>query len=86
MPLMRLLEESETSDQVRKIFKIAVRRQRKVFGLDEPAYLWRSMARLPDYLEANFDRLRAIMLRSKLSPSMREAIASAVSIINVCHY
>ena len=39
-----------------------------------------------DYLEANWQRSRALMQRGRFTPLPRELIATAVSIANACRY
>jgi alkylhydroperoxidase family enzyme len=44
------------------------------------------MAHAPGYLEANWNRSRALMQRGRFTPLQRELIATAVSAANSCHY
>ncbi len=49
-----------------------------MFGTSEVSNIWRAMA--------HWRRSRAIMQAGGLPPGMKEAVAVAVSIVNVCHY
>jgi hypothetical protein len=44
------------------------------------------MAHVPGYLEANWNRSRALMQRGQFTPLQRELLAIAVSAANSCHY
>jgi hypothetical protein len=48
--------------------------------------IWRCQGHAPAYLEANWERSRALMQRGRFSPLQRELIATAVSVANACTY
>ena len=56
-------------------------------GIDFVPNLYRAMASNPDYLEANWRKVKAIMFASgKLDRLTKEIIAVAVSAVNACRY
>lgn len=86
LPILPYPDPSSFPEEVQRILDSAVRRQKKLFGLPRPAHLWLSMGYIPEYLELNYKRLRAVMLQADLPADLREAVACGVSIANVCHY
>ena len=86
MPTIPLLDPKEVTGKTREIFDAILRRESRVFGTSEVSNIWRATAHFPDYLEANWRRSRAIMQAGGLPPGVKEAVAVAVSIVNVCHY
>ncbi|MFQ5692456.1 MAG: hypothetical protein ACE5IM_05360 [Nitrospinota bacterium] len=86
MATIRLLKENEITGSEEAIVGRIIRRENKAFGIDYLSNIWRAMAHLPGYMEANWNRSRATMQRGKVPPVIKEMVASAVSIVNVCHY
>jgi alkylhydroperoxidase family enzyme len=86
MTTIRLLDPAEVTGRARDIFDAVLRRERTVFGATAVSNVWRCMAHVPEYLEANWDRSRALMQRGRFTPLQREQIAVAVSAANRCHY
>ena len=86
MTTIRLLDPAEVTGRARDIFDAVLRREQTVFGATAVSSVWRCMAHVPEYLEANWDRSRALMQRGRFTPLQREQIAVAVSAANRCHY
>lgn len=55
-------------------------------GWEQVPLIWRVMANKPEYLKANWDRYRAIMMDGVLDPNVKEMIALSVSMVNRCQY
>ena len=83
---IRLLDPARATGKTQEIFEAVLRRESKVFGATAVSNIWRCMAHSGDYLEANWNRSRALMQRGRFTPLQRELIATAVSIANRCHY
>jgi uncharacterized peroxidase-related enzyme len=83
MAAVRLVPEDEATGKVRTIYdEIKVQLE-----IDFVPNLYRAMAANPDYLEANWNKVKAIMLGSgKLDRTTKEVIAVAVSAVNACAY
>lgn len=86
MATIRMVDPAQVSGKAKEIFEAVLRREAKVFGATAVSNIWRCMAHSPDYLEANWNRSRALMQRGKFAPLQRELIATAVSIANGCRY
>jgi alkylhydroperoxidase family enzyme len=86
MTTIRLLDPAEVTGRARDIFDAVLRREQTVFWATAVSSVWRCMAHVPEYLEANWDRSRALMQRGRFTPLQREQIAVAVSAANRCHY
>ena len=83
MASVRLIDESEASERVKVLFEEI----KSGLGIDFVPNLYRAMASNPDYLEANWRRVKAIMVESgKLDRLTKEIVAVAVSAVNGCHY
>lgn len=83
MASVRLIDEAEASGKVRVIFEEI----KSGLGIDFVPNLYRAMASNPDYLEANWRRVKAIMVASgKLDRMTKEIVAVAVSAVNGCRY
>jgi alkylhydroperoxidase family enzyme len=86
MTTIRLPDPADAGGPARRIFEAILARESRVFGATTVSNVWRSMGHLPDYLEANWARSRALMQRGRFAPLQRELIATAVSASNRCHY
>lgn len=86
MTTIRLLDPAEATGRAQAIFNAVLLREQKVFGATTVSNVWRCMAHVPEYLEANWNRSRALMQRGRFTPLQRELIAVAVSAANRCHY
>lgn len=86
MTTIRLPDPDEATGKARRILDAILARESRVFGATSVSNVWRCMGHLPDYLEANWNRSRALMQRGRMTPLERELIATAVSASNRCHY
>jgi alkylhydroperoxidase/carboxymuconolactone decarboxylase family protein YurZ len=60
---------------------------KQAFGIDFVPNLYRVMAPNPDYLEANWAKVKAVMFATgRLDRLTKEIIAVAVSAVQGCHY
>ena len=67
--------------------KLNIARRLAEFGIDFVPNLYRVMAANPDYLEANWNKVKAVMFGSgKLDRLNKEIIAVAVSAVQGCRY
>jgi alkylhydroperoxidase family enzyme len=83
MASIRLIPEEEATGKVKALYDEI----KAELGIDFVPNLYRAMAANPDYLEANWRRVKAIMAREgKLDRLTKEIIAVAVSAVNACHY
>lgn len=83
MASVRLIDEAEASGRVKVLFEEI----KAGLGIDFVPNLYRAMASNPDYLEANWRRVKAIMVASgKLDRMTKEIVAVAVSAVNGCRY
>ena len=86
MGTIRMVDPGAVAGKTKAIFDAVLRREEKVFGARALSNIWRCMGHHGDYLEANWNRSRALMQRGQFAPLTRELIASAVSVVNNCHY
>jgi alkylhydroperoxidase/carboxymuconolactone decarboxylase family protein YurZ len=86
MTTIRMVDPSAVTGKAREVFEAVLRRESKVFGATTVSNIWRCQGHVPDYLEANWARSRALMQRGSFSPLQRELIATAVSVANACTY
>jgi hypothetical protein len=86
MSTIRMVDPATVTGKTQEIFAAVLRREAKVFGAKALSNIWRCMGHHGNYLEANWNRSRALMQRGQFAPLTRELIASAVSIANNCHY
>ncbi len=83
MGSIKLISEEEATGRVKEIFEEI----KKTAGIDFVPNLYRAMAPIPEYLEAQWNKTKAIMQRpGKLDKLTREIIAVAVSAVNGCRY
>ena len=83
MASIRLVAEEEATGKVKVLYDEI----KSEHGIDFVPNLYRAMASNPDYLEANWHRVRAIMAApGRLDRLTKEIIAVAVSAVNACHY
>jgi alkylhydroperoxidase family enzyme len=83
MASINLISEEEAAGKVKEIYEQIKSR----LGIDFVPNLYRVMAANPDYLEANWNRVKAIMVnKGKLDRLTKEIIAVAVSAVNGCDY
>lgn len=86
MSTIKLARQEEATGRLREIFDAIMRREERVFGIRRVSNVWLAQAHCPAYLESTWNRSRGIMQRGNLPPLEKELVASAVSIVNGCHY
>ncbi len=83
MSSVKMIPEEEATGKVKDIYE-EIKSQ---LGIDFVPNLYRSMACKPDYLEANWNKMKAVMMEEgKLDRLTKEIIAVAVSAVNACDY
>jgi alkylhydroperoxidase family enzyme len=83
MASVRLVPEDQATGKVKALYEEI----KAEHGIDFVPNLYRAMASNPDYLEANWRRVKAIMsVDGKLDRLTKEMIAVAVSAVNACGY
>ncbi len=83
MGYIKLISEEEATGKVKDVFEEI----KKTLGIDFIPNLYRAMAHIPEYLEAHWNKTKAVMQRAgKLDMLTREIIAVAVSSVNGCRY
>ncbi|MHB1611307.1 MAG: carboxymuconolactone decarboxylase family protein [Sulfobacillus sp.] len=82
MGLVEGIREEDATGLVKEVFED----MKRVRGWDRIPVIWRVMAVQPEYLKANWDRYRSIMLRGSIDLRVKEMLALAVSMVNRCSY
>jgi alkylhydroperoxidase family enzyme len=83
MASIRMVPEDEAVGKVKAIYQ-EIKQQ---FGIDFVPNLYRVMATNPGYLEANWNKVKAVMFAPrKLDRLTKEIIAVAVSAVLGCRY
>ena len=83
MGSVKLISEDEATEKVKEIFEEI----KETLGIDFVPNLYRAMAPIPEYLEPQWNKTKAIMQRpGKLDKLTREIIAVTVSAVNGCQY
>ncbi len=83
MAAITMVSEEEATGKVKEIYADI----KSTLGIDFVPNLYRVMAPKPDYLEANWNKVKAVMVASgKLDRLTKEIIAVAVSAVNSCAY
>ena len=83
MASIKMIPEAEATDKVKEIYG-EIKSQ---FGIDFVPNLYRVMASKPGYLEANWNKVKTVMIEpGKLDRLTKEIIAVAVSAVNGCDY
>ncbi len=83
MASIKMIAEEEAADQVKEIYE-EIKTQ---LGIDFVPNLYKVMAVKPDYLAANWNKVKAVMIApGKLDRMTREIIAVAVSAVMGCEY
>ena len=83
MASIRFVSEDEAVGKVKDIYQ-EIKQQ---FKIDFVPNLYRVMAANPDYLEANWNKVKAVMFaQGKLDRLTKEIIAVAVSAVQGCRY
>ncbi len=83
MASIKMISEEEASGKVKHIYEEI----KSKLGIDFVPNLYKVMASKPDYLEANWNKVKTVMIEpGKLDRLTKEIIAVAVSAVNGCDY
>lgn len=83
MASIKMIPEEEATGKVKEIYE-EIKFQ---FGIDFVPNLYKVMAAKPGYLEANWNKVKTVMIEpGKLDRLTKEIIAVAVSAVNGCEY
>lgn len=83
MASIRMIPEEEATGKVKGIYEEIKSR----LGIDFVPNLYKIMASKPDYLEANWNKVKAVMIEpGELDRLTKEIIAVAVSAVLGCQY
>jgi alkylhydroperoxidase/carboxymuconolactone decarboxylase family protein YurZ len=83
MPAIKMIEEDEATADVKEIYGDI----KSTLGIDFVPNMYKLMAPKPPYLEANWNKVKAVMVDSgQLDRLTKEIIAVAVSATNSCEY
>ena len=83
MASIRLVSEDEAKGSVKVVYE-DIKRE---LGIDFVPNLYKVMATNPGYLEANWSKVKAVMVaQGKIDRLTKEIIAVAVSAVQGCHY
>lgn len=83
MASIKMIAEDAATWKVRTVYEDI----RATLGLDFVPNLYKVMAAKPDYLEATWNKTKAVMVApGKLDRLTKEIIAVAVSAVNACDY
>lgn len=83
MASIKMVSEEEATGRVLEIYE-EIKSQ---LGIDFVPNLYKAMASKPGYLEANWNRVKTIMVEpGKLDRLTKEIIAVAVSAVSSCDY
>lgn len=83
MPAIKMIEEDEAAGDVKQVYGDI----KSTLGIDFVPNMYKLMAPNPRYLEANWDKVKAVMVEDgELDRLTKEVIAVAVSATNSCDY
>ena len=83
MAAIALVAEEDATGKVKELYEDI----KTTLGTDFVPNLYRAMAAKPGYLEANWGKVKAVMLApGKLDRLTKEIVAVAVSAVNGCDY
>jgi alkylhydroperoxidase family enzyme len=83
MASIRMIPEEEATGNTKDVYEEI----KAELGIDFVPNLYKVMASKPGYLEANWNRVKAVMVvPGKLDRLTKEIIAVAVSAVNACDY
>jgi len=83
MASVKMVSEEDASGRVEEIYDEI----KSTLGIDFVPNLYRVMASKPGILEANWNKVKAVMVEpGKLDRLTKEAVAVAVSAVNGCDY
>ncbi len=83
MALVNMVSEEEATGRVKDVYEEI----KATLSIDFVPNLYKVMASKPDYLEANWNKVKAVMVaQGKLDRLTKEIIAVAVSAVQGCTY
>ena len=83
MAVTKMVEEEEARGKTKQVYDDI----KQTLGIDFVPNLYKVMGPNPAYLEANWNKVKAIMIEStKLDRLTKEVIAVAVAAVNSCDY
>ena len=83
MASTKMIPEDEATGKVKEIYEDIT----QTLGIDFVPNMYKAMAPKPGYLEANWNKVKAVMKEpGKLDPLTREIIAVSVSAVMGCEY
>ena len=83
MATIKMISEGEATGKVKEIYEEI----KSELGLDFVPNLYKVMASKPGYLEANWNKVKTVMVEpGKLDRLTKEIIAVSVSAVNGCEY
>jgi len=83
MAVVKMIPEDEATGKVKEVYE----QIRSQLGIDFVPNLYKVMAAKPDYLEANWNKVNAVMVEpGKLDRKTKEIIAVAVAAVHGCDY
>jgi len=83
MSSVKMISEEEAQGKVKEIYEEI----RSSLGIDFVPNMYKVMAVKPDFLEVNWQKVKAVMVKpGKLDSLTREIIAVAVSAVMGCKY
>jgi alkylhydroperoxidase/carboxymuconolactone decarboxylase family protein YurZ len=83
MPAIKMVEEADATGRVEEIYQEI----KDGLGIDFVPNMYKLMAPNPPYLEANWNKVKAVMVEpGELDRLTKEIIAVAVSATNSCEY
>ena len=83
MAAIRMIEEEAAEGRVKDLYAEI----KDTFAIDFVPNLYKVMAPNPPYLEANWNKVKAVMIESEhLDRLTKEIVAVAVSAVNSCDY
>ncbi|GAV23255.1 carboxymuconolactone decarboxylase family protein [Carboxydothermus pertinax] len=80
MARVKMIEVTEASGKVREVFEDI----KKHFGM--VPNLFKTYALKPEILEANWNKVKAVMMQGELNRELKEMVAVVVSRANGCNY
>lgn len=83
MASIKLISEDEATGKIKDIYEDI----KSQLGIDFVPNLYKAMAFMPNYLEANWNKVKAVMVeKGNLDRLTKEIIAVAVSAVLGCKY
>ncbi len=82
MPTVKLITEEEATGRVKEIYDDI----KKTYGMPFVPNAYKAMAVSPEFLEAEWRKIKALRAGKELSAREKEIIALAVSATNGCDY